>query len=379
MRRMLSLFVGLAGALVIAHAVYWWSAAAEMRESVENWIEDWRTKGYAVTHGDLVIGGYPVAIRASLPYPSVEDPGKAWSWQAEGIQLQTHLWEPTRYEMTIRGDQAMTVPINGRPVDMSVTTTSAVIVADFSVTGRLKSGSMQLEDLKGSAPDIAATVKARRLVLELELPARAPVDHTDPAGDVTLIADELTLPAAYAGPLGPDLDRISARFNALGPLKRGDLRSVLADWRDDGGIIDVPWLRGEWGDLTVDARGTLALDEAFRPLAAFESAFGGLSPTLDLLAEAGVIKERNVRLVKLGLALLSTTSSSGKRVIKLPMSIQDGQVYLGPVAVAYVRPILPPDGKAIASDEPPPPATAPVPPPVEEMPLLDEPPVVEWQ
>ncbi|MEQ9489452.1 MAG: DUF2125 domain-containing protein [Alphaproteobacteria bacterium] len=379
MRRFLSLSLGLFGAIVIAHAVFWWSAADEMQVSVESWIDDWRAKGYRVTHGELAVGGYPLAVQASLPYPSVEDPGKVWSWQAEGVRLQTRLWQPLRYEMTIQGEQAVTVPINGRPVDMSVTTSGNVITADFSTSGRLVSGSVQLDDLKGSAPDLAATVLARRLVVELDLPRKPPVLHTDRAGHVTLIADELTLPQAYAGPLGPDLDRISVRFNALGPLKRGDLRTVLGDWRDSGGVVEIPWLRGEWGELTVDAKGTVALDESFRPLAAFESAFGGLSPTLDLLAQAGVIQKRNVRLVKLGLALLSSTSASGKPVMKLPMTIQDGQVYLGPVAVAYVRPILPPDGNTVASDEPPAPALAPVPPPVEEMPLLEEPPVVEWQ
>jgi len=379
MRRIVSLTLGLFALLAIVHGIYWWLAAGEMRQAVESWAEDWRAKGYQVTHGKLSVGGYPLHVQSVLPYPSVQDPGNAWSWQAEGLRLQTKLWDPTRYEMTIRGDQAATVPINGRPVAMTITTASSVLFANFSVTGQFRSGSIHINDLKGSAPDLAATVLARRLVIELELPDHSPIDHTDPAGDVTIIADELTLPEAYAGPLGPNMDRVSMRFNALGPLKRGDLRTVLADWRDSGGIVEVPWLRGEWGPLTVDANGTVTLDERFRPLAAFESAFGGLSPTLDALTDAGMIKEKNARIVKLGLVLLSSTSSSGKPVIKLPLSIQDGQVYLGPVAVASVRPILLTEGSDVASDEPPLPALAPVPPPVDEMPLLDEPPVVEWQ
>lgn len=379
MRRILSLTLALTAVLAIAHGVYWWIAANEMQQAVESWIEDWRSKGYQVTHGDLAMGGYPLKVQASLPFPAVSDPGKAWSWQAGGLRLHTKLWEPTRYEMTIQGDQAATVPINGRPVAMDIKTANSSVVANFSVTGRFVSGLLQIDELKGSAPDLAATVLARRLVLELELPDKAPQDHNDPAGDVTVIADQVTLPSAYAGPLGPDVDRVSARFNALGPLKRGDLRTVLTEWRDGGGVIEVPWLRGNWGPLTVDAKGTVTLDDRFRPLAAFESAFGGLGPTLDVFTDAGMIKKKNARLVKLGLVFLSSTSTSGKPVIELPMSVQDGQVYLGPVAVATVRPVLPSDGSEVASDEPPLPALAPVPPPVDEMPLLDEPPVVEWQ
>ena len=379
MQRFFSLTVGLVALLVIAHAIYWWLAAGEMRQAVETWIADWREKGYEVTHGDLGIGGYPLQVQASLPFPAVIDPGKAWSWQAEGVQLQTTLWEPTRYEMTIRGDQAVTAPIAGRDVAMDISTANTLIVANFSVTGQFRSGSIRIDELKGSAPDLAATVLAQRLVFELDLPDTPPEAHTDPAGDLTIIADQVTLPKAYAGPLGQNVDRVSMRFNALGPLKRGDLKQVLADWRDAGGVVEVPWLRGEWGDLTVDAKGTVTLDEEFRPLAAFDSALGGLSQTLDTLTDAGMIKKKTTRIVKLGLALLSSTSASGKPVIKLPVSIQDGQVYLGPVAVAAVRPIFPSDRPAVASDEPPLPALAPPPPPVDEMPLLDEPPVVEWQ
>lgn len=379
MRRLFSLTVGLLAVLAIAHAVYWWIGAGEMRTAVETWIEDWRQKGYEVTHGELGIGGYPLQVHATLPYPAVTDPGKAWSWQAEGVRLQTSLWEPTRYQMTVQGDQAVIAPINGRAVPMDISTADTVVVANFSVTGEFRSGSIQIDELKGSAPDFGATVLAKRIFLELELPESPPKTHTDPAGDVTVIADGVTLPKAYAGPLGQDVDRVSMRFNALGPLERGDLKEVLGAWRDAGGVVEVPWLRGEWGDLTVDAKGTVTLDELYRPLAAFESALGGLSPTLDTLTEAGMIKENTTRIVKLGLALLSSTSSSGKRVIKIPVSIQDGDVYLGPVAVARVRPIFPSDQPEIASDEPPLPALAPLPPPVDEMPLLDEPPVVEWQ
>jgi len=379
MRRFLSLSLGLVAVLAIAHSVYWWSASEEMRQAVESWIEDWRDKGYAVTHGDLVVSGYPLRLQVTAPFPAVTDPGNVWSWQAEGVRLQTNLWDPTQYEMTVQGDQAATVPINGRPVAMSIQTAKSVVLANFSIDGKFKSGSVQIDDLKGSAPDLTATVLARKLVLELELPDNPPQTHTDPAGDLTLIADEVTLPPAYAGPLGPNMDRISVRFNALGPLKRGDLRTTLGEWRDSGGIIEVPWLRGEWGTLTVDAKGTVTLDERFRPLAAFESAFGGLSPTLDIFTDAGMIEEKTARIVKLGLVLLSSTSSSGKSVIKLPLSIQDGQVYLGPVVVAYVRPILPTGESDVASDEPPLPALAPVPPPVDEIELLEEPPVVEWQ
>src|SRR6185295_8822537 len=99
-----------------------------------------------------------------------------------------------------------------------------------------------------------------------------------------------------------------------GPLQQGPLAESVAAWRDAGGIIEVNRLALRWGPLDGDGDGTLALDAANRPLAAFTMRIRGYTETVDALTAAGAMKPRDAGTLKIALNLFARQdSTSGRR------------------------------------------------------------------
>lgn len=68
-----------------------------------------------------------------------------------------------------------------------------------------------------------------------------------------------------------------------------------------------------------------------RPLGELETRISGYERILAALTEARQIDANAARTIGFGLGLLSKEGDDGKRYIALPLSAQDGGVYLGPV------------------------------------------------
>ena len=135
------------------------------------------------------------------------------------------------------------------------------------------------------------------------------------------------------------------------------MRGALESWRDSGGTLEVPWLSMQWGPTKLRAEGTLALDEELRPSAAFDTKVAGLGDTLDALVTAKLIRPDAARLAGVGLMLLARTPpGGGEPELATPLSATDGDVYLGPIKMGRVPPVLPPEQAGSAA--PPAPVTA---------------------
>ena len=77
------------------------------------------------------------------------------------------------------------------------------------------------------------------------------------------------------------------------------------------------------------------------PLGAFDAKVIGLSESLDALAAAGAIPQDQVfALQLLVLALSSETDAQGRKVIEVPFSLQQGRLFLGPIPLADLDPVV---------------------------------------
>jgi hypothetical protein len=117
-------------------------------------------------------------------------------------------------------------------------------------------------------------------------------------------------------------------------------REALAAWRDGGGVFQLRESEISWGPLWAAGDGTLALDQAMQPLAAGTVRIAGLSETLDALTAAGMLQPDPAKLAQIMFGALARPPVEGGRPeVKLPLSIQNGFVYMGPIKLARVQPI----------------------------------------
>jgi len=356
-RRFSLIAVAALAAALGAYSAYWWWGAGKMDETVTGWIDEWRRAGYRIDYTEKTVGGFPWTVRIRLVRPALADPAGAWSWSAGNLDLSAEPWAPATYKLSAEGSHEAVVPIAGRLVPMQATADRAEGTAEFDLDGRLRQADITLENVDGVAPALNADLKIDRATVTLTQPAQPARDHQDEEAAVDLLVQGLRLPPALSGPLGRDLAHTSLRARLLGPFPRTDMRGALETWRDAGGTLDVPWLSMEWGPTKLRAEGTLALDDLLRPSAAFDAKVAGLSGTLDALVAAKLIKPDAARLAGVGLLLFARTPpGGGEPELTVPVSALDGEVYLGPIKMGRVPPLLPPARAATAP--PPAPVTA---------------------
>ena len=119
------------------------------------------------------------------------------------------------------------------------------------------------------------------------------------------------------------MGRIASTFDAV----------ALADWRDDGGTIEVTALAFTHGTLTVDASGTVALDRDLQPIGAFTAKAQGFLQAVDALQAAGVIAPRDAVTARIVLSALVRRDGAGAASLSVPVEIQAGLLHAGPVPI----------------------------------------------
>ncbi|MEE9194263.1 MAG: DUF2125 domain-containing protein, partial [Alphaproteobacteria bacterium] len=96
-------------------------------------------------------------------------------------------------------------------------------------------------------------------------------------------------------------------------------------------------LKVHWGPLNFSATGTLALDQDLQPLLAMTATITGFNETIDALAAARAIKARDATVAKMLLSLLAKRpGGGGPAELKIPLTVQDGKLFVGPVALMKV-------------------------------------------
>jgi len=209
--------------------------------------------------------------------------------------------------------------------------------------GKVASASIDLGSLVASGPTIE-TVTLQRLTARLG-PLR-PGD-SDPSGDtleeLDLVGEVLgvALPAGRGGLLGDQIDRLSFDSTLVGGIPPGKPEKALPAWRERGGRWQFRRLAVLWGPLDLTADGVLALDEAMRPAGEFETEMKGAGKIIDRLIENGEIKPEAAFAARLALAAMGRPDSvTGESVLAAPISLRQGMLYLGPIPLVPIAPVL---------------------------------------
>lgn len=320
-RRLALLLVLLAAVL----AGGWFAAAELLKSRIADWAERQRRAGVTVDYRHERMAGFPFAVTAELATPRLAEAGRSWS--AGRLAVSWRLFDPLALSFETSGPQEFA---NGGQQFRLVADEAAVRLAGGSTRASLEQAVLTL-------PGNIELAKARRLsviVSRRDEPADAgpalPARWHAEVNAVALAAAEFQHPADLE--LAADL---------RGEIGGGDLRTALSDWRDRGGTLDVIRLDLADPDLKVTGSGTLALDRSLRPEGAFTARIEGLGAVLDRLVAAGRVRERDAQFARLVLAgLAKPDPSSGRPVVEIPVTAQNGALFVGPARLAKLDPVL---------------------------------------
>lgn len=322
----------LAGAAV---AAYWFWSAERLGQRIALWTEQQRKQGYEITYGGPTITGFPLRLEARFDQPVIASP-KGWRWHGPGITGQAALWDP--FTITVDFSGRHRIDRGGPKGEVRVTAEQASGVVHLRKDGQIdhasaETGALAVEPPKGRFSVGRSTWRLGPLTPRTgERPQQLLF-----AGEI----ESLDLPRKKAGPLGPRVQRLAVGGVLIGEIPQGSERQMLKQWRDAGGVLELGRVELDWGPLGLDGKGTIGLDQKFRPLGAFTARLRGLMKTLDLLIAAGFLETGQAIPAKIALlALGGKKDENGERVIVLPVTLQDGQLYLGPAPLMRISPIL---------------------------------------
>ena len=335
LRRLCAYFAAFAVIIAIMFGVGWLVILDSLRGDIEQTVEEARAAGYAVAYDDLDVGGFPWRMVVTVTQPSVGRPESAsaasWQWSASRLTAVTAA-------LTQAPDVVFTLPesqrldYGGRVMEMTLKRGVAIY----------RSGGVVLESLTIEADGIAlATPKGLfsldRLTALLRRPVESRLEVEIDGRDLTL-APQALAPETKAI-LGRHISVIGVTASHDGDLPEDLSVPALAAWSGAGGTVEFERLNLAWGALEISAEGTLTLDRELRPEAAFSAEIAGYGGLLDGLAESGRMKPRDASFAKTFLNLLAK-EKSGRRVVKAPITAQNGKLFVGPLPLLRLAPII---------------------------------------
>lgn len=329
--------LGSLAAAILGYWLFWDYLAARLLAGAEQWAAEQRSAGLILAHQPFSVEGFPYRLTLRADAFSLADTRGAERWTFAGnILLHVQPWSPNHAivqgsDMTITAwrssdpPPAVARPFNGR----------ASIVTE--------GGRWQRLGLDAGRPALATTglvLAAERLKAAVRRNHGADKDHPEGSFDLSLDAEGVDVPAAAA----PGFDRVISRISASGLLTGqwigGPVAAALEAWREDGGILDLARFELVWGKVEARGNATVALDKQMRPEGAGTADIKGFTEIMDTLVKSGQMRAADGGFAKAGLALMAKPDSDGRPVLKLPVSAQGGQLYLGPAPVGRLQPVL---------------------------------------
>ncbi|MDG2242892.1 MAG: DUF2125 domain-containing protein [Rhodospirillaceae bacterium] len=327
------------GALIAAALIYvglWAALAFGARDITDAWIEKQRRDGWVVAISNPRLDGFPRWPLVILDDVSVTAPLEegAWSWAAERVTLV-----PAAFDLT-----QLTVQTPGRHTFSAPWATNGPLIADaaradFEInldsSGRLQRGHVILED--------AEVLDGRRLplvrtsLLDLELSLTASPRSTDDIFASFSGHGKNLRPALNLRPFDPVIRTLQLEADLIGEIRPGRLQDAMDAWRQGGGTLEVRRVLLEWPPLTIDAGGTIMLDETLQPVAAFSTRITGFNKGLRALEANRRIKPGQAASAQVILGLLAKTpQGSDTPEVQVPLSLQDQLLTVGPFEVTDI-------------------------------------------
>lgn len=333
-------------AAALGYVAYYFSVVDGFEQGLQRWLSERRAEGLEGGYEDLEFHGFPFRIIATLSQPALAAPNarKAPAWRAARLAIAVQPWNLHHFILDLSGTGRISADDGGgrRSLDYTVGEGRAsyqddskgglrLLAADIDRVAVHEAGNgPRLSLARGQLHARPRPGKAVELALKLEKLAVDP--ETLPAEDRPLAA------------FGPEIALLmaDATVNDPPPLT-GVPAAWLRQWRESGGDLELQHFKLVWGDVDVEAEGTLALDEEMRPIGALTAKVRGHEQLIDAAVAAGQMRAGDAKTAK---SVLNILAKAGGGVLSVPLTLQDGRVFLGPVPLARLAPLLPPDGQS---------------------------------
>lgn len=338
-------------ALVAIYTVYWLSVTGEIRRQVEAFAAK-PQHGLVTGWTGFSMRGYPYRIEAAFTQPAASAPGapEAWEWRSERASVALlpynlrHAVLTLGHEHLIRYREPLDSGFSRNEIRATAETAqvSYVDLKDLPF-GRLAIdiNTLDAQHLRG-ASGTSDRAKVTRLQLHTR-PALTEQEELIPAAyDFALRAEGVAVESAQRVPvLGNAMTHLlmQARLRNVPETRHVSAIELLDAWRDTGGTLAISDLIVKWGPLDLTANGELSLDRRNRPAGRLNARVSDFKGLVDAITAEGLVSEDEARIALAGLVLVSQFQGNRSDEVEVPIIMDKGRLYLGPLAIGRLAPL----------------------------------------
>lgn len=330
----------LLAAIVAGYTAFWFHTASLMKSRLADWAAERRANGDTATYTVEGVGGFPT--RLELTVSAVELAFRrgetTWSLAVPRMALTSGVFSPRAFAVDLpdgaelrraRPDRADTLRKQGGTARLGFTVDSAesLRTATFAMTG------LSLGVTWAGRPVASPLVLAEGRITASAEPALVTAKNAaGPTARFGVSLRGLRWPETAAFPLGPEVTSFDFESDIGGPIRAGTVYDSLLAWREAGGNVAVRRIGLRWGSSALEGTGTLVLDSRVQPAASLTARVEGFVPLVDVLHTAELIRDSDATLARLVLGREMPPTGPAN----LSLSLRDGIVYAGPLALVHV-------------------------------------------
>lgn len=328
-RRGLSvLLVALVGTLMVC-SVLWWLVARQIQTAALEWLDQRQQAGDVITYQALTVTGFPWRWQLQLKNPS---------WQRQSgfgqqllaspeIQIVTALTHFGRLKLAAPADFTVAQKAFGVAGQLSGVLSELQLTVDQM--GAISAGNLRVRTLQAEFAGEAARVQQLDFSWQVDHAPDGPTQalRFDLRG--THLPQKLLLGGMADGHLVVDAE-------IIGDIGTGQAVDMTL-WRDNGGLIQVKTLQADFAPLRLTGDATVTLDQDLQLTAASTFEVEGVDLVIKTAAQKGYLTPRARLIAEILIGSLSQRKQGQDAgTIELPLSLQAGQLWLGPLAIARV-------------------------------------------
>jgi len=317
------------------YTAYWMIAAGRLKDGVVAWAEAMRGQGLDASWKAARVAGYPFAFRLDLSELRLRGEASAGEFDLGAPTISGTTGPFNFRDWSVAAPQGIEANLAQHRVPFAHIEAAAAsgavsVPPETSASGGTRIW-LSLDDATAEPagkPDARGTATAAHLWMILpDQPVRSDAERS-----LGFAADlrGVRIPAAPA-PFTGTIEDFGFGISVMGNVPSAPPRQAAEAWRRSGGTVEFDHFNLDCGGLRIEGSGTLALDSELQPIGAFSGAIEGYDRLFGGLVTAGQMRPAQAGIAQLALGVLAKTGPDGKPRIETSFTIQNGQMYLGPV------------------------------------------------
>ena len=326
--------------IAAGYSAYWYYAAGKAKEKFSNVVKVCLTQGHFFSFSDVILDGFPHLVRLTIKNPSLRTALKQVRWEGSEAIIEMQPWDFWKYRITLPGTHRFDISRSGFGVPLTYEPKETSVLVRFFTNGRLAGSSVDIQTSRVFKGEKNLLASAGRWQLNLAQPETSEMGAGKTWVSISSQVENLEVPEGQRMRIGGKTHQLQFVADVKNASLNAFTHEALQKWQTAGGLLDISWFDIVSAPLVLRGRGSAGLDPQLRPVVSITSDIRGFSETLSALEKSKIVAPPAAAAMRVALTVLAKTSpEDGEKVLSVPFTTRNGELWIGPFKLLKLKPI----------------------------------------